>query len=384
MKNKYIQKKGHLHSNQMLAAVVKKGSKMTCEDAARVDTIAPDTFLLQVADGHGGDIGKDCAEYCVQKGHEQILALPADYPSWTKEQWQTHADTTMDEMHQSFLQKYLDTVWPGDYKPYRVDQQGVLWRGPIVVHGGSTYSRVLVFPIDTGFRTVILQVGDSDIYVNGVCQSEDASAYSQMHYDRIQATIPANMRLMQVYDQSNVRLKQLCAPVFKKDGTRDPYYTEDVWNKKKNLHPSNAKYDVATYYVSQAANSHIHTCIAMGASIGDYYAQCQGVTHRGTVKIIDTPTVPHVYVASDGATDLLNKDEIWTSPRQGTIGGVDMKPLMEKHGIMSPCPEGVDLVARQTAIQRMVEEHVEQVHCVAGELFGMRHIDDSSEAVLIP
>jgi hypothetical protein len=364
----------------MLAAIVKKGSKR-CEDAASANRLE-DAVLLQVSDGHG-ELGEECAAFCIQNGYKQVTDLPFGHREWTEEEWKTCADRHMDELHDSYRQHVLTKEQFGQ-KKYKVNDEGVIFtNSDMVVHGGATYTRVYVFPTPTGFRTVIFQVGDSNVFVNGECMSEDDSATSQKHYDRIKATIPENKRLLQVFDQEcNKYQKYMCPKIFLEDGTRDPYYIDKWWNKVKGLRAANAKLDPSTYFVSQQNN--LQTCIAMGSSIGDYYAHPQGITNRAIVKIIDTPTTPHIYLATDGATDLLNKENVWKSPSQGSIGGVDMKPFMEKYGLVSPSPSDVDIESRQEKVQMMLQEHVEKVHCMAGELFGMTHIDDISEVVLIP
>jgi hypothetical protein len=358
-----------------------QGSKAICEDSSHAIKIG-NTFLLHLADGHGGDIGKECAEFCITTGQKQVESYPKDYYSWTEEQWKACAVRDMDELHFSFRKKYEDLVYPGNTIPYRVDENGILWNGHSAVHGGSTYSRVLVFPIDTGFRTVVFQVGDSNVFVNGTCVSEDDSASSERHFTRIKETIPEHMRLVQVYDQSNQKYyKCLCPLIFTSDGIRDPTYTNDIWNKKHYFHASNAKFQVATYFVSQQQNYNIQTCITMGSSIGDYYAHPQGLTHHCTVKIIDTETMPHIYMATDGSTDSLNKDNQWTSRKCGNIGGVNMTEFISAYNI-TPIQPDIDMEIRNQRVCQMLIEHGVKVREISKELFGS--LDDISEVILLP
>jgi len=350
----------------MLASFVLQGNKKYNEDACATMTIG-NTQILMVADGHGHDgEGLECATYCIDQGQKQISVLlssqlTADYTSWTREQWQEQTDRDMDELHNGYR------VHCSSKPNRRVDGNVVRDMYGGAVHSGSTFTRVLVFPVDSGFRTVIAQVGDSDVYVNGECVSKDDSPLSAAHYQRIQSTIPENERLLQVYNISTNSFHKYTNPrVFLKDGTKDPVYEKNPW--AYGLHPCSADYTPATFFVSQP-HQRDETCIAMGSSIGDFYAHSQGLTNRCEVQLINTPKMPFIMVASDGAWDSLNKEKKWCTPRKGDCGGV--LRLQEK------CMSSVE-------VQGEVEKHVRLVREIGCELFGKGGVDDISVAVLLP
>ena len=354
----------------MLASFVAQGNKKYNEDACATMTIG-NAHLVMVGDGHGNDgEGIECATYCIEQGQKQISGLPAEYTSWTKEQWQEQTDRDMDELHNGYR------VHCASKPNRRIDGNVVRNMYGGAVHSGSTFTRVLVFPIASGFRTVIVQVGDSDVYVNGECVSKDDSPLSAAHYLRIQSTIPQKDRLLQVYNIASNSFHKYANPlVFLKDGTKDPVYESNPWSH--GLHPCSADYTPATYFVSQP-HQRDETCIAMGSSIGDFYAHVQGLTNRCEVQVMDTPTMPFIMVASDGALDTLNKEKKWCSPRKGDCGGVlrlQEKCIGAAHGSEEE---------RKKNVQGEVEKHVQLVRDIACELFGKGGVDDISVAILLP
>ncbi|ETO13844.1 hypothetical protein RFI_23521 [Reticulomyxa filosa] len=203
-----------------------------------------------------------------------------------------------------------------------VDNKGVV-RKPsgVPIHGGTTATIATAIRQPKNANTwqlICANVGDSDCLLvarkpqrlesnNDVYMhmSVDHSPDSRSEYLRIKELESKDypQKLLFVYDQDNAHRKYECPLVFLENGTKDPKYANNPW--KHNLRPTNVRYDPAVYAVSPSGVSHDITCIAMTRSLGDFYANQFGLSHRPdfTFHQLDARHQCFITVASDGIWD---------------------------------------------------------------------------------
>jgi serine/threonine protein phosphatase PrpC len=110
--------------------------------------------------------------------------------------------------------------------------------------------------------------------------------------------------------------------------------------------------------------------LAVTRAIGDFYAHPYGLTTEPQVYVTDTATCPSVFVASDGAWDTINSNDLWVDSTGVVLGSVDLSKLV-----------------LEKSIQEVVKERVEELYSLYIDLFQMGHelhVDDISVAVLMP
>lgn len=361
-----LKKTNYQHHFTMLAHFTKQGYKSN-EDVANTQTIsapanadasAPDfVHVLCLADGHGtkGE-GLDCASHCVEFAMEWVKSLFSK--DWDTINWDICSADLTKHMHDTYRIKCAEKY------PRRTIENGVVI-DPIdddgAVHSGSTFSQVLVFPWKGGFRTVTIQVGDSDIYVNGTCIECEHSALNPSEFVRLKS-YPESERHRLVFNTFGF------PDVFLPTGEYDPkYYKKDapskpyMWKWTNGITPSCAKYTPGVYTFSPATASYV-TRIAMTRAIGDFYANAGGVITTPHVTVIDTPNLPKVCIGSDGAWDTIDNSERWVGK------GIDI---------------GVDDFKVIDDLEHVLQVRIDMLHTLAIEKFGEK-VDDISLAVLLP
>ena len=363
-------------STAQLAHFTLKGSKPYNEDAADVYTFsAPvdahaDTPLyvhvVTVEDGHGvGGEGLECANHCKTESKKWMSTL-LSRSDWKTMDW-THESTLLTaHLHASYREVCATKK---DYGVERSVDHDIVRKDDkekSAVHSGSTFSMALVFPWEGGFRCVTVQVGDSDIFVNGKCVECDHSPLSKDEWVRLQS-YPEASRLQLTFNASRTPL------VFLPNGEYNPAYYNAKWGATpwrwdSGITPTNAKYQPGVYAKSPYG-ARDTTMIGMTRSIGDFYAHAQGMTTEPHVTVSDHSTCPSVFIASDGAFDTMNTDNIWVSKKQ-SLGGVDLSTRYA-----ATQQSGGTLVT-------VVETLVHELNGLAKELFGQS--DDISVAVLLP
>ena len=345
----------------MFGCHVVKGSKVN-EDAALAFE-EKNTFTLSIADGHGqkGE-GMECSLFCMKQSRlftEWLLQQP--FREWTEEKWITECTSHYQKTHDEYR---LICAYDSAYakEPRTIDNNIVRSLSGKAIHSGSTYSRTFTFPFEDGYRTILSHVGDSDIYINGVCMSEDTSPLNVKTFHRLQS-FPEKERLEFIYNSPGLTIpekQKQCPRIYDTDGTK-----KNIDSSFRLIY-SNARYIPSTYFISPEHYID-NVCIAMSSSIGDYYAHAIGLTCIPVVKIIDTKQLPSIVIGSDGAWDLIDGNEIWKDDLF-YLGGVDMQLSRKKHN----------------SIQKAVEEQIFQLRRLAHLKFGSFDIDDISLSVLFP
>jgi serine/threonine protein phosphatase PrpC len=356
---------GHI---TMLAHSTKQGSKGFNEDAAGTQTIrAPEhahlsapsfVHVLTVADGHGlrGE-GLDCSTHCVDFAMNWVKTL--FYQDWETVDWEKCSADMTQLMHDTYRDKCVAKY------PRRSIVNGVVY-DPLeddgAVHSGSTFSHVLVFPWKDGFRTVAIQVGDSDIYVNGHQVECDHSPLNPSEFQRLQS-FPESERHRLVFNKPDY------PEVFLPTGEYDPaFYDKNakskpyLWKWTTGLVPSCAKYTPGVYTRSPPTAEY-NTCMGMTRAIGDFYANAGGVITTPQVSIMDTAVLPEVCIGSDGAWDTIDNSERWIG--KGINMGVN------------------DFIHIIDDLETVLMVRVDALRALAIEKFG-KNVDDISLAVLRP
>ena len=339
-----------------------KGSKTWNEDYSYSETIEtknekmPWVSILIVADGHGmNGEGLDCATFCGQGARDWISELLKSNSNWSLINWKQSATELTSRLHDEYRQVCAQ-------KNKRVIEKGIVKegnRGDDAVHSGTTFSMAIVFPNEGQFRTVSIQVGDSDILINGKILDCDHTPLNPSEFQRIQA-LPQRMKF--VYDINRFNRPD----IFLADGTFDPTYCnlQEENNKKRwkwnhGIRPCCAKYSPSIYAISDPEYPFL-TCISMTRSIGDFYAHIIGMSTEPDVRVHDTDSIPMVMIASDGVWDSCDENNQWFSPTRQMV------------------------CSMESFSNRSAEEYGMLIRGVATELFGIKGLDDISLAILNP
>lgn len=338
----------------------RQGAKQHNEDASHSFTLfgeapAPSSVVvLIVADGHGrhGE-GKLCADFCVSAASSWVQSLL--HQDWNTINWAQKGSELTNYMHNEFrnvLVQKNDRI---------IAENGIVCdkMGDFLahVHSGSTFSMTLTFPLGDIIRTVAIQVGDSDIYINGERVECDHSPLNPEEWRRIQTILPP-FRPRCVFDANST------LDVFLPDGTYNPkHYDATGWKWNSGIRPNCAKYTPGTYLRTFGLIQNMQ--LACTRSIGDYYGHITGLTCEPMVFIKDTVECPHITVGSDGAFDTIDSKDKWVF-QAGDTYHVHID-LGEKEAMMDAVAARVNLL-----------------YTLYAEKFGAKHVDDVSVACLHP
>jgi len=371
-----------------------KGSKPYNEDASfsevlyKPENAHPDApshiAYAVVSDGHGANgEGLDCAESNIVVTKTYLRDLYTRIQDWDTVDWNVIGRELTTLCHETFREvcvKKPERI-PGMEKRI-IDVNGVVCNASngTPIHAGATYSLTMVYTYKGEFITVAFQVGDSDIYVDGVQLPCNHSPTNPAEFQRL-LTIPEDCRVQLKYDG---RIKtphgshSFMPDIYLANGSFDPVYY-DASNKKmpwrwNGYHPSCAKYHPSTYAVSPP-NSPIYIHLALLHVIGDFYGHGCGLTTEPDIFIRRTATHPTIIMGSDGAFDTISGDAYphipenqWISDRQGNV--LDLNSFSN--------------VVSQIALQTRVESAVHTLYSLFSEKFGGIRVDDVSLCVIIP
>ena len=343
-----------------------QGTKAYNEDASLSITLTPRFHhastpawltIAGVNDGHGHNgEGLDCAEFCKQRTVDWGQQLLDTETNWDSINWEEYATRFTQKMHDEYR------VFCSQKNKRVINDNIVLSSFGQAVHSGSTFSMVLLYPLAVGYRLVVVQVGDSDIAVNGNVIDCDHSPLNPSEFMRVQSLDP-NRRFNVFYDTPS----HFKYEVFNPDGTFNPEFCNESlnghqrWNWNKGLRPCCAKYIPGTYAKSPASFPH-ETSISMTRSIGDYYAHAVGLTCEPYVQVMDLQEIPTVVIASDGVWDTCDSQNKW-------------KDAQKEHFSLE-----VKVESEQT-LKQAVQTHCENLHKYSKSLFG-KQVDDISIAVI--
>jgi hypothetical protein len=240
-----------------------------------------------------------------------IKRLINEVQDWNMIDWKTTASCLTEQLHNDYRvhcsQKKVS------FK--RSIKEGVVLSAlGDAIHSGTTFSMAIVFPVFTmnhdvvleKFRVVTIQVGDTDISINGVVTDCDHSPLNPEEFKRIQC-LDASRRGKLVYETRGIRPE-----IFLPDGTFDPVYGNGIeFDWTKGINPSCAKYIPGSYLTSPFGYPY-NTIIAMTRSIGDFYAHPLGLCTEPNVIVQDMDKIPTIFMATDGAWDACDKNNQWT------------------------------------------------------------------------
>ena len=322
--------------------------------------------VVNVTDGHGTEgEGLDCANFCITETRVWVTEQMAT-SDWKTKDWTMLSAGLTERLHTGYRAVCVaKLVFFGVRK---IDEDGIVRTSDgEAIHSGTTFSMTLTFPWNNGFHTIVIQVGDSDIFVNGACIECDHSPLSRAEYIRLQS-FPEKNRLKLTFNCPRSPL------VFLESGEYDPFYYNvktpaSPWRWNSGITPANAKYNPGSYAKSpDGAWDMIN--IGMTRSIGDYYGHPYGLTHVPQVTELDHPICPAIFIASDGAWDTIDDQNQWVGEKV-TLGGVDLSAKFSK------------AQKEQGTLLSVVEKMVHDLHTLSKEKFG-RNVDDITVAVLLP
>ena len=314
-----------------------------------------------MADGHGkhGE-GKLCADFCVSEASSWVHSLSTQ--DWSTINWAQKGSELTNYLHNEFRNVL---VQKNGQKKGRVIADGIVCDkvGEFLsyVHSGSTFSITLTFPLGDIIRTVAIQVGDSDIYINGEQVACDHSPLNPEEWQRIQS-IPLPLRPRCVYDA------HATLDVFLPDGTFNPKHYDtktNAWKWDSGIRPNCAKYTPGAYLRTFGLAQTMQ--LACTRAIGDYYGHITGLTCEPVVFVKDTMECPHITIGSDGAFDTIDSKDKWVFQAGGIYNvHIDLNDLNEK------------------TIMDAVEARVNILYKLYTEKFGAKYVDDVSLACLHP
>jgi serine/threonine protein phosphatase PrpC len=343
---------------------------LTAPEARHVDT-PPYVCVLGVSDGHGENgEGIECAEYCMAQLPIWVTSLFQQ--SWTDMDWNTEATRFTAQLHREYLDICAANTFRLPHGEYRTIKDGVILQGmkgagAIMkpVRSGATLSVTLTFPINEQFRTITLQVGDSDIYINGRVVACNHSPTNPEEYMRVKELPKGHRFSYHLHGRTYV-------DIFNAEGKYDPRYYNAMdphtpWNWSRGISPCTTMYDPSVYLTSRPDYPY-HVSISVTRAIGNYYATEGGIITDPHVTIQDIPTCPIICIGSDGLWDTLDKNQRWMSPKWALVGHSNL----------------FNLVEHELTLQECVEQRVYRLHDLYKELFGFTKADDISMAVLMP
>lgn len=240
-----------------------------------------------VYDGHGGYNGLLASKAATEYTLEALNAVANECEQWELDQWKEFLQKLFKEIHD----KIRAVLTGSDSRT--VDAKGVVRQANgDPVHGGTTGSVVVQFTSKVdGITIVSANVGDSHGFL---CSRKgkktefltvDHGPESQDEWKRVQSLNATEypVKLMFVYDKSNVYRKYECPLVFLADGSRDQTYVRNPWGN--GLHPTNVRYEAAVYAVTPRSIVQDAACIAMTRSLGDFYAQQFGLSWVPSITV---------------------------------------------------------------------------------------------------
>lgn len=209
-----------------------------------------------IFDGHGGYNGLLASQECVLSCVKEFDSISKECEQWELPQWKVFLNELFFKLHKAIQAKLVSVGTEEDRRT--VDEKGVV-RGANLdpVHGGTTASVVVQFTSkEEGIVLVGANVGDSHAFL---CSRKskhtefltvDHGPESQDEYKRIHALDDAEypVKLLFVYDKTNVYRKYECPLVFMPNGTKDLTFVRNPWGM--GLHPTNVRYEPAVYAVT--------------------------------------------------------------------------------------------------------------------------------------
>eukprot|EP00457_Paulinella_chromatophora_P010154 gb/GEZN01010245.1/.p1 GENE.gb/GEZN01010245.1/~~gb/GEZN01010245.1/.p1 ORF type:complete len:397 (-),score=42.12 gb/GEZN01010245.1/:42-1232(-) len=312
----YLAPKPDSKSKVEVCAHARKGAKAHQEDSFYCWS-SPNHVVLfgGIWDGHGGYNGRVASKQARQCCKEYLEKVKDICEKWTPEEWKTNLITLFDTMHWWIRESFLNdnSQLTGSKRRY-VDAKQII-RNPEgePVHGGTTCTVAALIVSPDGKRNIVTaNVGDSTGLLIGSdgkfdFLTVDHGPENPDEYKRVQAAEGA-IKLMFVYDKTNVFRKYECPLVFLESGERDPKYIANPWGN--GLHPTNVRYEPAVYAVTPRSVSKDSCCIAMTRALGDFYAHQFGLTNKPdvSIKTLDPNLDYQIHLASDGIWDCWKYD----------------------------------------------------------------------------
>ena len=263
-----------------------------------------------IYDGHGGYNGM-LASNAARDYSLRFIGLIENPEQIQTNEWHTLLLLLFDEIHQ-----HIRDILKNQSPDRQIDEKGIvrtLNSDPI--HGGCTGTVIVQIRNMDGSSTIInANVGDSTAllcFLDNLSPEKyhmltvDHGPENADEYRRIQ-NLPKEefpIKLLFVYDKTNVFQKYNCPFVYLESGEKDPQYEKNPWNN--GLHPINVRYEPAMYMVTPREVLRDSTCIAMTRALGDLYAHQFGLTHVPSITTYELPAnrTCVVAVASDGIWD---------------------------------------------------------------------------------
>lgn len=295
----------------------------TVVDAEALDGPLLSSFVkaLGVFDGHGGLNGKHAAETARTVSLEFFDRNKSVCKYWTDKEWHVQLTLLFDAIHEAIRACFLSKGFFrfADQTPQRVVRNA----DGKFVNGGSTGTVVVELCRPDGSSTVISAwVGDSSamiIFPDGVdpapSADEPVSATKSPKYRLLtEDHAPENkaefIRISELPDseyQCKLLLvyEKLCVPRRYEHPLvwpKDPKLERNPWGH--GLHPSNVRYEPATYAVTPKGAPD-EACIAVTRALGDFYCHQYGMTHKPEIRVLNLPAGVRstIVVASDGVWD---------------------------------------------------------------------------------
>jgi serine/threonine protein phosphatase PrpC len=348
----------------MLSHHTRQGDKEHNEDVSYskhfpATNKTPECFVLGCFDGHGvNGEGYQCASYCaseVEKWMQWLLnkwfSNGVSIEEINKINWEKLATGMTHRIHDGYRKKCASKKGRKiveDVVLYSLEESLSFYQE--AVHSGSTFSLAIVIHLGSSYKTILIQVGDSDIAVNGEMVECNHTPLSVEEWKRIQ-DFPVESRVCFTYYKSD--------PIFLPNGEYDPtYYKDGKWSWDKGLVPSCAKYEPSTRIISPPDYPY-PVNIGMTRAIGNFYVK-GGMIPTPKVTVIHTETRPFVLIMTDGGWDTINTKNEWEYKKNRICG------------IQKSDWEGIT-----------VKERVNVLHDLYHKLFGQNKADDISIAMFM-
>jgi serine/threonine protein phosphatase PrpC len=297
--------KGMFHGAEKGAKQFQEDSVLSWRSPNHVVTIGG------IYDGHGGHNGMRASNAARDHSLKFFGSISLECEQWKAPNWHATLPKLFDAIHQIIRDTLKDQS-----QDRQLDEKGIvrtLNGDPI--HGGCTGTVIVQIRNVDGSSTIInANVGDSTALL---CFLDNLSAdkYHMLtvdhgpenvdEYRRVQ-NLPKEefpIKLLFVYDKTNVFRKYECPSVYLESGQKDERYEKNPWGN--GLHPVNVRYEPAMYAVTPREVLRDSTCIAMTRALGDLYAHQFGLTHVPSITTYELPAnrTCVVAVASDGIWD---------------------------------------------------------------------------------
>lgn len=306
---------------EFYAETIKGGKRINEDNVGVFQNNSKMITAIGIFDGHGlSTFACTASKVSVKIMQHWFETFADEQHEWRDEQWKTGFERLFDKIHQ-MMREQFEKIESHHRAEHLIETKvPILDRKKIVrqadgnpIHGGTTATIcVLVRPPGRGQYLVTAYVGDSEVILT---KMGDVTMYELItcghralnanEYRRIQSLPDKDYptKLEFVYDIYGVQDPSLLPRVFLPNGNINTMISQNPSNH--GLYPSNIRKEPATYAVTPKSVRKDKVRLANTRSLGDFYSQQFGITHRPDICIEHLPTNQSfaIIAASDGVWD---------------------------------------------------------------------------------